>query len=184
MDRKKQIEICKSCKNKKISWQQGIICSLTDAVPEFEESCPEYQEEITEKKEHNKDYIGKQERKGEQKLTSILVLLIIMTIISNIIQVDKAHHTPTGGILSILVQIVLFHYVLRGKEWAKIIVVTLICFAILFTIINMISFFMTERFYSDIIDIVMLIFLGIIATYSYGIYLLNADKNCIKYFKQ
>ncbi|NOU60392.1 DUF4328 domain-containing protein [Marinifilum caeruleilacunae] len=38
----KQIETCKSCENRKFDTQQGILCSLTDAKPIFEEICSDY----------------------------------------------------------------------------------------------------------------------------------------------
>lgn len=48
----KQIETCKSCSNRKFDSQQGILCSLTEAKPSFEDICPDFiQDEKIIKKE-------------------------------------------------------------------------------------------------------------------------------------
>lgn len=38
----KQIETCKSCSNRKFDSQQGILCSLTEAKPSFEDNCSDF----------------------------------------------------------------------------------------------------------------------------------------------
>jgi magnesium-transporting ATPase (P-type) len=41
----KQIDTCKSCTKRKYDSQQGILCSLTDAKPTFENTCPDFQQD-------------------------------------------------------------------------------------------------------------------------------------------
>ncbi|MDR3226566.1 MAG: hypothetical protein LBT56_02710 [Prevotellaceae bacterium] len=176
MDRKKQVEICKSCKNKKISWQQGIICSLTDAVPEFEDSCPEYliDNEIIEQKIQKK-LEKKESEKGEQKLRSLFVFIIVFQVLVSIFAFMIRYPSARLNIIGIALQMVLFHYVLIGKEWAKMLLIILLIIADLFGIIWMIGALRWTLFASFLVIPIVL--------YSYGIYLLTADKDCIKYFK-
>ncbi|MBS2099223.1 toxin-antitoxin system YwqK family antitoxin [Carboxylicivirga linearis] len=43
MTRQEQLEFCKKCKNRKSDINQGIICSLTGAKADFEESCKDFE---------------------------------------------------------------------------------------------------------------------------------------------
>lgn len=48
---KKQLEICKVCTNKKVSFEKGIICSLTDAKATFIDICDDFIENESVKKD-------------------------------------------------------------------------------------------------------------------------------------
>ncbi len=43
MDRAHQLNYCKICQHRKFNSQQGIICSLTDTKPDFEERCASFE---------------------------------------------------------------------------------------------------------------------------------------------
>ncbi|MDR3226567.1 MAG: hypothetical protein LBT56_02715 [Prevotellaceae bacterium] len=174
MDRKKQIEICKSCKNKKFSLQQGIICSLTDAVPEFEESCPEYQEDIIVKEvkeEKPKKQLGTQEQNGKRKITTLFVILLLLSIPTLILSFNNFRLIGTY-LIGLILQLLLFQVVLLGKNWAKIIMTILLVFGFSFSLSSMAQIHSSEE----------LIFLIPMAIYSYGICLFSVDKDCIKFF--
>src|SRR5690554_5120378 len=42
MDTKAQLRFCKKCKNESFDKQLGTICSLTNELPTFETTCPNY----------------------------------------------------------------------------------------------------------------------------------------------
>lgn len=46
MTHKDRVEICDQCLNRGFNPKLGLICSLTNAQPDFEDSCPEYKEDI------------------------------------------------------------------------------------------------------------------------------------------
>lgn len=42
MTLEERLNYCKICTNRKMSDQSGIVCGLTDAKPEFEDQCPDF----------------------------------------------------------------------------------------------------------------------------------------------
>lgn len=42
MTREEYIKICNTCKNRGFDSSQGVICSLSSALPAFEEKCEDY----------------------------------------------------------------------------------------------------------------------------------------------
>lgn len=42
MDRAQHLEFCRVCTNRKFDTSRGLVCSLTDALADFESECPEY----------------------------------------------------------------------------------------------------------------------------------------------
>ncbi len=53
MTRDEQLEFCKVCKNQKFDARIGIICSITDRVADFTESCKNFEEDFVLKGKHN-----------------------------------------------------------------------------------------------------------------------------------
>jgi hypothetical protein len=47
MTREEQVLICRTCTNRKMDPQQGIICSLTGSPATFEEQCPDYSQDTS-----------------------------------------------------------------------------------------------------------------------------------------
>ena len=55
----KQIDTCKSCTNRKFDAKQGIICSLTEAKPTFNNTCLDFiQDPKIIEKENGQSRIG------------------------------------------------------------------------------------------------------------------------------
>jgi hypothetical protein len=42
MTREEQVKFCMLCKNRKMDFQQGYLCKLTDKIADFEGSCPNF----------------------------------------------------------------------------------------------------------------------------------------------
>lgn len=49
--REEHLEYCKICLNRKMNYQKGLICSLTDEIADFEETCVNFKEDPIKKKE-------------------------------------------------------------------------------------------------------------------------------------
>ncbi len=45
MNREEQLQFCRICKNQKFDMKQGIICGLRNAVADFEDTCPSFDED-------------------------------------------------------------------------------------------------------------------------------------------
>ncbi len=45
MNREEQLQFCRICKNQKFDMKQGIICGLRNAVADFEDTCPSFEED-------------------------------------------------------------------------------------------------------------------------------------------
>ena len=42
MTREERLQFCNLCKNRKMSFQQGLLCKLTDKQADFEGTCPKF----------------------------------------------------------------------------------------------------------------------------------------------
>ncbi len=51
MTRDAQLAYCKICLNRKMDMSKGMVCSLTNELAAFEETCPEFKEDPIKKKE-------------------------------------------------------------------------------------------------------------------------------------
>lgn len=71
MTRENKLNYCKGCAKRTINLQVGLVCSLTNKVGEFENSCPKFvdknQEEIKPAFSFNK-----QRKKVAQKMSTFL----------------------------------------------------------------------------------------------------------------
>ena len=46
MNREEQLKFCKVCVNRKMDISRGLLCGLTNEKADFEESCPDYKEDV------------------------------------------------------------------------------------------------------------------------------------------
>lgn len=51
MTREERLKFCKICDNKRMSLKEGLICTISGKVADFEESCPHFKENAQAKKE-------------------------------------------------------------------------------------------------------------------------------------
>ncbi|WP_442264593.1 RDD family protein [Tenacibaculum sp. ZS6-P6] len=118
MTREERLSFCKICKNQKLDFKQGIVCGLTNAPAEFENSCDSFSEDITLKNEalfqefeNIHETVGKGTRLANYLLDLIfiyilgyLIGLMIGPLLVNFAP-DLIYSTNTGKIL-------LFEYLL------------------------------------------------------------------------
>ena len=76
-----QIATCKQCTKRKFDPEQGIVCSLTNEKPAFEDSCPDFVKDETikqQKKEIRKQkFLKKLGFAGSVILPIVTVLLLL-----------------------------------------------------------------------------------------------------------
>lgn len=63
-----QLKFCKVCKNKRMNVQKGIVCGLTGEKPDFNELCPNYEEDAKEVKKEKQVQVER-ERATKEHLT-------------------------------------------------------------------------------------------------------------------
>jgi len=73
-------DVCVKCKKRKFTIEQGIICSLTNAKPTFEETCPniETSGEIIEIKKEPLVYLNKAVRPNKKRAKQAILLIAIV----------------------------------------------------------------------------------------------------------
>ncbi len=47
MTREQHLQFCNSCTNRKMDLQQGMICNITDRKADFENTCPEFEQDTS-----------------------------------------------------------------------------------------------------------------------------------------
>ncbi len=83
MDRKEQLKICKSCIHKKNDFKKGIVCNITNDIPNFYIDCKDYS--------LNQDFIFEEEKKKIEKANSskqntVILLAVLFFILTFLIQ--------------------------------------------------------------------------------------------------
>ena len=98
MNRQEQLAFCKVCQHQKFDLQQGIICSLTNAVADFQEECTSYAEDtvLKEKEEQlaiTRESVGKLASQGK-RFTNYIIDFIFIMVFSFMIGVVLALISP------------------------------------------------------------------------------------------
>ena len=52
MNRKARLSYCNTCNNKSFNSKYGIVCGLTNEIPEFENECPDYDKNVALEQEY------------------------------------------------------------------------------------------------------------------------------------
>ncbi len=74
MDRAQQVEFCKKCEHRKPDIKQGLLCGLTDAKADFDDSCENFSED-------NKAQVYyKQQEKGVRKETIASIIGTVLAV--------------------------------------------------------------------------------------------------------
>jgi hypothetical protein len=73
MDIEDRLKYCKLCQNQSFNFDRGMLCSLTNEKPEFNETCPDYLENKRERKTYETNLLAKE-------LNSKAFLISIVTI--------------------------------------------------------------------------------------------------------
>ncbi len=97
-----KIDLCKKCKKRKLDFNQGIICGLTNKKPDFENICPNFEKDETIKDETK---INLKPNKQRAKTAIILIWIVlsfeIISFISNLMQYNLLQIILNGGYVSV-----------------------------------------------------------------------------------
>ena len=83
MTREERLQFCNLCKNRKMSFQQGLLCKLTDKQADFEGSCPSFypdNENTISSPNNNPQQFNKTTSNDEVPTWRILISVIIFII--------------------------------------------------------------------------------------------------------
>lgn len=88
MTREEQVKFCMLCKNRKMDFQQGLLCRLTDKQADFEKSCASFIPDET----HNivkPSYVPVENEESFNWKTALSVILVIFAVIRLIYRLSK-----------------------------------------------------------------------------------------------
>lgn len=81
MTQEEKLQYCKVCVNKKMDFQQGLLCGLTNKKPSFDMFCRDYERDITlEKKQKGREEASQWSNGSNSKVTVKNVLFVIVAI--------------------------------------------------------------------------------------------------------
>jgi hypothetical protein len=96
-----KINICKKCRKRKFNLQTGVLCSLTNEKPTFEDSCPDFElDETIKEKQWAKLRPNDKRSKAVLTLIKIVLLLEVVSIISSGMQYSLLSAALNGGEIS------------------------------------------------------------------------------------
>lgn len=72
MTRENKLNYCKGCSKRTINLQVGLVCSLTNEVGEFENSCPNFTDKVKESDVKVPFNFNRQRKKAVQKMSTFL----------------------------------------------------------------------------------------------------------------
>ncbi|MGQ1948689.1 DUF4328 domain-containing protein [Geofilum sp. OHC36d9] len=93
-----KLDFCKKCKKRKFDTKQGVVCSLTNEKPAFEDNCPDFENDAI-----VKEYKGLKLKPNAQRakilLTFIWIVLglEVISLISSGLQYDLLQIIANGG---------------------------------------------------------------------------------------
>jgi hypothetical protein len=93
-----KLDFCKKCKKRKFDSKLGIVCSLTNEKPTFEDNCPDFESDET-----VKDYKGLSLKPNSQRAKALLTIiwivlgLEVISLISSGLQYDLLQTVAKGG---------------------------------------------------------------------------------------
>ena len=125
MTREERLAFCKICTHRKMDFNQGLICSITNSKADFEESCTDFDKDQEEKDRllhlelasAGRDDVGDAVNAKKNKENGALIFLIgvIITLISHSISASTGFFVVTYGAI-----IYGARQYMKGVEQAKI----------------------------------------------------------------
>jgi hypothetical protein len=109
MEMQEKIKICKICKNKQISDEQGIICGLTGEKPAFENECPDFNPDQADTPPQIQNDAGDEELDTALKVVSFCfpIVGIILYFVHKTKNPRKASQACTAAVWGFVIGIVI-----------------------------------------------------------------------------
>jgi len=180
MTKEDRLRICKSCSNKQMDMNKGLICSLTDEVADFELICLDFT--------HDKKAARQEEEKiqekaraeiGRKKTLTVLYIMIgfslAVAIFSFLTFKPLNINEVVKEIVRLGLSIGMFYSVYIGKTWARTVLIVLLIIGILISFVGMLSLLRLGP--------VGLVMVPVIAIYGYIVWFLFADKDFLLFFE-
>jgi hypothetical protein len=76
MTRDEQLEFCKKCTNRKMDFQKGLVCGLTNEKADFEDTCPDFNEDTNIEEVVPGSYAGEEDLSEGLKVLSFCFPII------------------------------------------------------------------------------------------------------------
>ncbi|GGG19647.1 hypothetical protein GCM10011344_20430 [Dokdonia pacifica] len=81
MTQEEKLQYCKVCVHKKMDFQQGLLCGLTNEKPSFDMFCKDYERDVAaENKQKERDEASQWSNGSDSKVTFKNVLFVLVTI--------------------------------------------------------------------------------------------------------
>ncbi|MBN1990560.1 MAG: hypothetical protein JW783_14245 [Bacteroidales bacterium] len=180
MTREERLVFCKICANRKLDMSDGLICSLTNKVADFDNNCPDYdsderaaKQELEKKKE--KDIAEKGRRKTLNVFYVLIGLSIFVIIFSHLTFKPVNAREIAQELIRIGLEIGLYYAIFLGKNWARTLMTILYILGIILGFFSMIALLGKSP--------VGLILLIMILVYGFAVYFFNADKDFKTFFE-
>ena len=122
MKREEHLKFCKRCKKQEFNSKKGIVCSLTGEIADFENECPDFEEQkfIKKKRKINNDFIELLKQRGDLKISSSftffgvalwgIVSLALFPMLLFIITAQEFHPGMFFGLIFYLIFLFFFIY--------------------------------------------------------------------------
>lgn len=72
MTKENKLNYCKGCKNRKLNMEVGLVCSLTNSIGEFENSCEKFISNVEVESNLPKFNFSRKRRNAFQKMSTFL----------------------------------------------------------------------------------------------------------------
>lgn len=180
MTRDERLEFCVKCKKRKFNVKDGLICSLTNSLADFELECESFDEdEIQSQKIQQKETMTGNVEKGKTKTIVISTLYLAFSIILIALSyMGSKGQLSDARIISELIKVTvigtLLYFINAGINWIRLIFVFYMMFNILMLILAIIGNFFNIP--------LMLTMLFLLAVFVYMAYFFLSDKDFLKYF--
>jgi hypothetical protein len=81
MTQEEKLQYCKVCVHKKMDFQQGLLCGLTNEKPSFDMFCRDYERDVaSEKKQKEREEVSQWTNGSNSKVTFKNVLFVLVAI--------------------------------------------------------------------------------------------------------
>lgn len=190
LTREDYVQICKTCKNRKLDSNVGLVCQLTGNIADFDTECPNYSQDTA--KTHEKLKINivsdasfkiipidkSSAEKGRKKTINFMIIIVVSLFLFSIITLSVSNKFDDRGLMKVFFRFIflsgLLYAIYLGKNWARVLLTILLVIGI------GLGFIMFIMLISKIF--LAFLFLAIVGFYGYMIYYFYADKDFLNFY--
>lgn len=169
--------MCKTCNNKTVDMKTGLICKLTNSVPDYEGKCVDYSVNQTLKEKYDKEVEYSNCLKGRKITVALFVCVLFFDLLCKFVMFDIHNDMGkfvTQSIVSLLIHGGLFYAIFKGLKWAKSIVI------FLYVIGAIIGLFLGLGLFSGLLSFAILF--TYVGLNGYVVYFLVGNEHFLRFF--